>query len=295
MKKLIVLTFVCQLFFGCVSTKHELNISALYRIPELSYQLAPLENISIDFKKNPVPTPAKISFQKLYQIDPIIALEVGRIPEFEGVIGEAQILALDRFVTLIQNAKTEEKANISKLLQVGKHGIRRYCTPIQAIFWLLERQKYEYQNVFMLPLESLLSESWNFTESSRWNNFEIVVDRLNAPELIHFYSEWNFSYVRQGQRQITAGYIFFSKEGCCQDYTAFDVHCLQNAGYDAKAIIVKSPTGHPNGHVVCEFKGEDGKAYILDDSCTSCTGGKGIEEKESYVKRLPQIGTGYTR
>jgi hypothetical protein len=295
MKKFIVLTLVCQLLFGCVSTKQKPNISAIYRIPELAYQLAPLENKSIDFEKNPVPTTAKILFQKLYQIDPIIASEVGRIPEFEGIIGEPQILALNRFVTLIQNSKPEEKANISKLLQVGKPGIRRYCTPIEAIFWLLERQKYEYQKVSMQPLESLLSESWNFSENGRWNNFKVVTDRLNAPELIHFYSKYNFSYVRQGQRQINAEYIFFSKNGCCQDYTAFDVHCLQNAGYDAKAIIVKSPTGHPIGHVICEFKGKDGKAYVLDDSCTSCTGGKGIEEKESYVKRLPQIGTGYTR
>jgi hypothetical protein len=73
------------------------------------------------------------------------------------------------------------------------------------------------------------------------------------------------------------------------------VYCLQNAGYDAKAIRVTSPTDHPNGHVVCEFKGKDGKAYIIDNSCIFCTsGGDGIEEKESYVKRLPQIGTGYT-
>jgi hypothetical protein len=294
MKKLIVLTFVCQLFCGCVSSGHEPNISALYRVPELSYKLAPLQDKSIYFKKNPLPTPAKISFQKLYQIDPIIALEVGKIPEFEGAIGEAQILALDRFVTLIENAKSEEKVNLSNLLQVGKPEIRRYCTPIQAIFWLLERQEYEYQNVLRQPLESLLSESWDFSEKRRWSNFRMVTDRLNAPELIHFYSDWNFSYIRQGQRRITAGYIFYSKKGCCQDYTAFDVHCLQNAGYDAKAIIVESPTGHPKGHVVCVFEGKDGKAYVLDDSCGFCTGGKGIEEKESYLKRLPQIGTGYT-
>jgi len=294
MQKLIVLTLTGLLVLGCVSTKPKPNISALYRIPEISYKLEPLENKSIDFKTNPLPKPSKILFQKLYEIDPIIALELGRIPEFEGVIGEAQILALDRFLSLIENAKTEEKTNINKLLQVGKPEFRRYCTPIQAIFWLLERHEDEYQNVLMQPLESLLSESWDFTEKSRWSSYKIITNRLNAPELISFYSKWNFSYVRQGQRQITARYIFFSKKGCCQDYTAFAVHCLQNAGYVAKAIIVKSPTGHPKGHVVCEFKGKDGKEYILDDSCRFCTGGKGIEEKESYLKRLPQIGTGYT-
>lgn len=294
MQKLMALTLICLLVFGCISTKPKPNISALYRIHEISYKLAPLQNKSSDFKRPPLPIPVKILFQKLYEIDPIIALEVGRIPEFEAAIAEAQILALDRFVTLIENAKPEEKANINKLLQVGKPVIRRYCTPIQAVFWLLEREEYEYQNVLMQPLESLLSESWNFSEKSRWSSYKIVTDRLNAPELISFYSKWNFSYVRQGQRQITARYIFFFKKGCCQDYTAFDVHCLQNAGYDAKAIIVKSPTGHPKGHVVCEFKGKDGKEYILDDSCGFCTGGKGIEEKETYVKRLPQLGTGYT-
>jgi len=203
-------------------------------------------------------------------------------------------MALGRFVSLIKNSETEEKENINKLLIVGKLEFRRYCTPVQAIFWLLERKEYEYQGILMQSLESLLSESWDFTEKSRWSSYKIVTDRLNSPELISFYSRRNFSYVRQGQRQITAPYIFFSKKGCCQDYTAFAVYCLKNAGYDARAIIVKSPTNHPNGHVVCEFKGKDGKEYILDNSCAYCTFGKEIEEKDSYVDRLPQIGTGYT-
>ena len=74
------------------------------------------------------------------------------------------------------------------------------------------------------------------------------------------------------------------------------MHCLQNAGYDAKAIMVRSPTGNPKGHVVCEYKGKDGKEYILDNSCEFCAGGgKGIEEKDTYVRKLPQIGDGYTR
>ena len=218
MQRLIILAIVCPLVLGCISTKPKPNISALYRIPEISHKLEPLEDKSIEFKANPLPAPARVLFQKLYEIEPVIALETGRIPQFEGVIGEAQIIALQRFVSLIENAKTEEKANINRLLEVGKPQFRRYCTPLQAIFWLLEREEYEYQNVLMRPLESLLSESWDYNETGRWSDYRLVTDRLNAPELITFYSRWNFSYVPQGQRRITAQYIFFSKKGCCRLY-----------------------------------------------------------------------------
>jgi len=95
MKKLVVLNLLWLLFFGCFSTKPKPNISALYRISEISAELEPLDNKSIDFKTNPLPTPAKMSFQKLYEIDPIIALEVGRIPEFEAVVnGKVKVYQL---------------------------------------------------------------------------------------------------------------------------------------------------------------------------------------------------------
>jgi len=47
-----------------------------------------------------------------------------------------------------------------------------------------------------------------------------------------------------------------------------------------------------NYHIVCEFK-EDGKEYIMDNSCPFCGDEEGITEIEKYLKNLPQIGYGY--
>jgi hypothetical protein len=86
--------------------------------------------------------------------------------------------------------------------------------------------------------------------------------------------------------------IFNTKLGCCADYTAFSEYCLLKAGYNAGAIQVVSPTGAPL-HIVCEYEYEDGKKYIMDNSCITCGSGNGITEKEIYINELPIIGFGY--
>jgi hypothetical protein len=120
----------------------------------------------------------------------------------------------------------------------------------------------------------------------------MVTDRLNSPELINYYEQSNFTYVSHGVCPGNAKSIFIFKQGCCSDYTAFSEYCLRKAGYDAWAIKVRSPTGKAY-HVVCEYKDKDGKSYIMDVDCYTCTGGRGILEKKDYVKNLPQIGFGY--
>jgi len=294
MKRTLPLVCIALLIIGCASTKttHP-NISILYRIPVLSSKLPPIRDKYDSLNKDALPAPAQTLFRRTYVLDPVLALELGKLPEFQDKIDEKEILALRRFVNLIENATPEQKANLDNLLQVGNASFRRYCAPLQAILWVVEEKEYEEKNLFLEPLELILAQSWDFTDHDRWKNFKVVADRLNSPELISFYAQRNFSYVPYGQREITAQYIFRAKKGCCQDYTAFSVYCLKRAGYDARAITVVSPTGGRRNHVVCEYEDKDGKEYILDNSCRFCTDGKGIEEKGIYTKRFPQIGVGY--
>ncbi len=121
-----------------------------------------------------------------------------------------------------------------------------------------------------------------------WANerFVDIARRINRYEKTHF------TYQFHGVCAGNARGIFSSKIGCCSDYTAFSVYCLQKAGYEAGAIKVVSPTGKIY-HVVCEYK-DNGKLYIMDNSCVSCTpNGIGILEKEKYTNNHRQIGYGY--
>ncbi|HID28793.1 MAG TPA: hypothetical protein EYP19_02175 [Desulfobacterales bacterium] len=293
--RLLFLFLLFHVLMGSCATiqRTQPNVTALYRIPAIEAQLPPLEAKSPLLAREPLPPPVQALFQELYALDSSLALEIGKLPEFQGQPGQRQISALARFTDLIADATPEEKSNLANLLEVGQPEFRRYCVPLQAIFWLLEQDEtYLKHNPLRYPLQDILNYAWDFTEESRWRDFEVVTDRLNSPELINYYERANFTYVSHGECPGSAKGIFKSKKGCCSDYTAFSVYCLRKAGYDAKAIKVVSPTGRAY-HVVCEYEDRDGKKYIMDNSCRICGNGEGITEKKEYTRELPQIGLGY--
>jgi len=292
MKRVLSIICIVSLIISCAVATTKPNISAIYRISALKNQLQPLPVKSQPSAKEPLPREVQTLFQQLYTIDSTLALEVGKLPEFQGKVDERQIRALTRFTELIANATTEEKANLALLLKEGRPTFRRYCTPLQAIFWLLEEDECLLgTNLLQYPLKDILVYAWDFTDQDRWGSYKIVTERLNSPELINYYERCNFIYVSHGECRGYAKIIFKSKKGCCSDFTAFSEYCLRKAGYEAMAIQVESPTYH-SYHVVCEYE-ENGKKYIMDNSCRSCGSGKGITEKKEYTKKLPQIGFGY--
>ena len=288
MKKALLIICIGSLIIGCSISPTKPNISAIYRVSALKAQLRSLPAKSQQLTQGLFPIEAQKLLQKLYILDPTLAFEVGKLPEFQGKVDERQIRALTRFTELIANITPEEKINLAMLLEVGKPNIRRYCTPLQAIFWVFEEEEpYLEPNPLHYSLEDILHYVWDYSEKRRWSDFEIVTERLNSPELINYYEQKNFWYVDCEERVAEPKAIFKYKNGCCFDYSAFSEYCLQKAGYDAKIIKVESPNYH-SYHVVCEFIDKDGKEYIMDNSCRPC--GLGITDKKKYTRRLPQIG-----
>ena len=293
MKKVLpIICIVSSIVVGCSIPPTKPNISAIYRIPALKAQLRPLPAKSQQLTQYPFPIEAQKLFQKLYTLDPALALEVGKLPGFQGKVGEIQIRALTRFTELIANATPEEKVNLAMLLEVGKPNIRRYCAPLQALYWLLEEDECLMKNPLQCSIIDILTYAWDFTDEHRWKDFEIVTERLNSPELINHYERINFYYIRRGPRIGCPRSIFNTKAGSCDDFTAFSEYCLRKAGYKTRVIRVVSPVSYHPYHVVCEFKDKDGKEYIMDNSCRSC--GLGITKKKIYTRRLPHIGYGYS-
>jgi len=286
-KFLFLFSVLGVLMLGCVATQPTSpNISAFYRIPALEAQLPPFQAKSKQSVQEPIPVEVGNLFQQLYSLDPELALEVGKLPEFQGKVGEKQVMALSRFVTLIKKATPGQRDNLAEFLKVGKPTIRRYSTLLQAVFWILERDGKA--NPLRLPLTLLLAQAWNYTDQTRWGDFEVVTNRLNSPELIDYYERMNFQWwYFPGDRFGEERSIFRSKRGDCRDYTAFSVYCLQKAGYKAQPIRVTSPSGRFPYHVVAEYE-NNGEKYIMDNSARY-----GIMEKELYVKRHYQVGYGY--
>jgi len=306
-----------------------------------------------------VPYSAPVSaLDEMAKKNPLFVTELRKLPELQDGISKAERRSINNIVKLIDDRPGAFGSAFDKMYKVGLPDVRKYCSPLQAFFWLVEDGKLERCKEILntYSLNNLLNNVWNlqetiylsmeqlkviikslpqkeqgiygslrqrdidncitlslfkhspefFSEESmkvikdaigrskyhlRWGVYEAVVERLNAPELINYYEKRCFSYVSHERCSGNAKYIFKSRKGCCRDYTAFSEYCLIKAGFNAKAIKVFSPTGR-SYHVVCQFD-ENGKEYIMDNSCSICGSGTGITEKQSYLAELPQIGTGY--
>lgn len=239
--KPIVFGFFCFLFCSCASTPSKPNIPYSGYSPELD----------------------KISVKNL-----VLVIELRKLPELQDGISKKEIVTLKSLIKLYDNAPKVFDTAFDEMYKVGLHDVRKYCSPLQALFWLLEDDKFDLasESIINYDLKWLLVYAWADKKKERWGNYHAVVDRLNYPKLIDYYEAWNFEYRRgTGSRLGHSRLIFKTKKGDCRDYTAFSVKCLNTAGYEAKAIKVVSPSGSAF-HVVCEFK-ENNKVYIIDNSC----------------------------
>lgn len=259
----ILLTLLLSVFSPGCATKNSPNISAVYKIPALAGKL-PLESS----KSKPqlpdrLPPPAQDLFIRLHEIDPSLAMEVGKLPEFQGQPNEVQIRSLRRFLDSISTASNDEKKNLKRFLDVGKPDSRRYCSPLQAIFWLFEKDDFDkFERPFTYSLDNLLKTSWKFSEHGRWRDYEVVTDRLNAPELIIFYEVRQFNYEHRRDSTGDPHKLFRIKKGHCVDAAEFTAYCLNKNGYSASIYKVITRDPWPHYATLVEI---DGNELIVDN------------------------------
>jgi len=271
---------------GCSATApvKSPNISALYRVPILQKQLPPLAAKSSPLTQEPLSEQAQIAFQRLFGVNRTLALEAGRLPAFEKGIKEKEVLSLNRFTELVENATPEQRINLESLLSIGLKDCRRYSSPLEAIFWILEKDDYDQnKQVLQLPLEELLNKSWDFSDGTRWGDYETVTDRLNGPELVNYYQRIRLVYKsKAGEGEAFTGDahgLFVSNIGNCYDHSEFAAYCLEKAGY--KTSVVGVHPSQPRYHVVCRYEAE-GKSYFIDNGRPDKFLRRGIIPKEEY-------------
>lgn len=198
----------------------------------------------------------------------LLAIELGKLPEVQDGVSSNELLAL-RGVAQLHSSNSElfDRA-FDKMYRIGISDVRRYCSPLQALYWLFEdgRSKEAHDILQAYSLEKLIYTAWDkeinrdawlekeasklvnscndkritemiakyveedvdgsntanyvislakeypnlfdytFHEDSylkllervkaRWSDFDIVQDRINAPELLHIYINDNYQYVK---------------------------------------------------------------------------------------------------
>jgi hypothetical protein len=217
---------------------------------------------NIPYAGNPSPS----VLNDLDQRNPLLVQELGKLPELQdGISSEevANIEQLNKFY--FQNQVAFDKI-FQKMYQVGLSEHRKYCTPLQALYWLVEDGKidtlHDLIDVYVYSLENLLSVSWDFDgNSERWSDFNTVVDRLNTPELLDYYINHNITYKKNRTNSHTPKHTFLYHWGDCDDLAVFGKYILNKGGYKVDIRYVHW-TSDNRGHVGVVIKSEDGH-YLL--------------------------------
>ena len=131
---------------------------------------------------------------------------------------------------------------------VGNPWARKYCSPLQALFWLAEdgNVKEVEKQITNYKLKSLLNASWSYYKGkNRWIDSDAIIDRLNSPRLFEYWFSRNFTYdwskfyitTPTALPKIPADTIS-SRKGICFDAAHLAVTCLKRAGYDVTGLNV---------------------------------------------------------
>lgn len=274
-------------------------------------------------------------FSHIVQKNPLLAKELGKLPEIQDGISAIEASALERIVGLYNSDPASFDSSFEQMYRVGLPEVRKYCSPLQALFWMAKDGKLDNRNnpLADYSLEKLLDGAWECSylsmsdkqlsividgikdeeikmqyliamdsvprsiiqgcilsdykskrnifsrngqeiikqafDNPRWKNFSVVVDRLNAPELVDYYERKRLSWVdwrTQPTPTVPPYYVFKYNEGDCVSITGFTIHCLWRGGYKAKEVRLTSRAarGGYDFHAVCLFE-VHGEKYIMDN------------------------------
>jgi len=98
---------------------------------------------------------------------PLLEQELLKLPEIQDGISEPESEALEKLVDIYnENPETFDKV-FEQMYQVGIPEIRKYCSPLQALFWIaksgeLGRDKNPLHNY---SLSKLIGNAWLFEET----------------------------------------------------------------------------------------------------------------------------------
>ena len=98
----------------------------------------------------------------------------------------------------------------------------------------------------------------------RWEDFNIVVDRLNTPDLLHYYINKHITYKKNFAESHTPKHTFSHNWGDCDDLAVFGNYILRKGGYKSYMRYVHW-TDDNRGHVGVVIKLEDGRYFLAID------------------------------
>lgn len=184
----LLFTLILGCSFSLLTTKP--NPTYVANIPSLVQSLPSKERIGI--KATPTGQEGRASplFEKMYQFDSELAIELGRIPEFQDGVSEKEVLGLERFLSFTETLTEDEKKALKGILSIGRPEYRKFCSLLQGLFWLAEKGELSREDNPLkdYSLEKLLDRIWTFqieyTKEEAINIIKNLRDKKNAERLL---------------------------------------------------------------------------------------------------------------
>lgn len=122
--------------------------------------IANLSGCATTKPNTPFTGPYPPGFKELSAKNPLLANELGKLPEIQDGIFDNEKIALEQIVLLYERYPNKFDDAFNEMYKIGLPGHRKYCSPLQALFWLAEDKNLsdEYINEYSLP--KLLGTAW---------------------------------------------------------------------------------------------------------------------------------------
>ena len=220
------------------------------------------------------------SFKEIIENNALLAKEIGKLPDIQDGISSDEMIALKRLDRIYNENPIHFDGYFDTMYQIGLPEVRKYCSPLQALFWLLQQNpELAYRRIKDKEINWLLLSAWVYSDKSRWGNPQDVMDRLNAPILFERWLRRNFKYnfkklpVRDPMSALqSAKQTLKIKKGICTDAAYLAYICLGRAGYETiplRAYFHKMSSQHPLGafvgHTICVIK-KGNEFYMAGDT-----------------------------
>jgi len=97
-------------------------------------------------------------FNELSAKNPLLANELAKLPESQDGISNDENKALGKLVTLYNKNQGAFDKAFQEMYQIGKPEVRKYCSPLQAFYWLIEDDKQVGQKRLWLILMQIMTQ-----------------------------------------------------------------------------------------------------------------------------------------
>ena len=116
----------------------------------------------------------------------MLAEELGKLPEIQDGISENDSVVLQKIVGLYNANPIFFKKAFEEMYQTGLPEVRKYCSPLQALFWTIEDGNMNVAKdiIHNYSLDLLLASAWNFqSRPIPFSDEQIsaIIENINDP------------------------------------------------------------------------------------------------------------------